>query len=51
MKKQYMTPSVEVMEIMMATQLLAGSTLSVDGDTDTGFAGAPGMDFPFDSEE
>ena len=48
MKKQYMTPELDVVELKMDTQLLAGS-LNYGGSTNNGSADAPGIDFDFDN--
>lgn len=52
MKKHYIIPELEVVQIVSTTTLLAGSDLklNVNGETKTG-GWADGREFDFDDEE
>lgn len=39
MKKQYLKPSLEVVEIQQQCNILAGSITGIDGDADIGYGG------------
>lgn len=49
MKKKYMKPQTEVMELKAQGTLLAGSSLSVSGEVNTGWADSRMDDFIGDS--
>ena len=54
MKKTYIIPEIEVVEINTHLQLLAGSNIDVDmgtGDVDPVIADAPEFDYEFDDNE
>ena len=51
MKKTYMTPAVEIVDVKMNTQLLAGSVLGMGSGTKSPTEGDARMDEVFDMFE